>query len=67
MSGDTKTGVSIMKIEEKLDRGPVLKIKELDLDRNSTYGETEKKLSIRFPLFLSCLCFCKAFTALLEK
>jgi len=46
MSGDTKTGVSIMKIEEKLDRGPVLKIKELDLDRNSTYGETEKKLSI---------------------
>ena len=46
MNGDTKTGVSIMKIEEKLDRGPVLKIKELDLDQNSTYGETEKKLSI---------------------
>ena len=46
MNGDTKTGVSIMKIEEKLDRGPVLKIKELDLDQNATYGETEKKLSI---------------------
>ena len=46
MNGDTKTGVSIMKIEEKLDIGPVLKIKELDLDQNSTYGETEKKLSI---------------------
>ena len=35
-----------MKIEEKLDSGPVLKIKELDLDQNATYGETEKKLSI---------------------
>ena len=46
MNGDTKTGISIMKIEEKLDSGPVLKIKELDLDQNATYGETEKKLSI---------------------
>ena len=35
-----------MKIEEKLDSGPVLTIKELDLDQNSTYGETEKKLAL---------------------
>jgi len=46
INGDTKTGVSIMKIEEKLDSGPVLTIKELDLDQNSTYGETEKKLAL---------------------
>jgi len=46
MNGDTKTGVSIMKIEEKLDSGPVLAAKKLDLDQNATYGETEKKLSI---------------------
>ena len=46
MNSDTKTGVSIMKIEEKLDSGPVLTVKELDLDQNATYGETEKKLSI---------------------
>ena len=46
MNGDTKTGVSIMKIEEKLDSGPVVKIKEIDLDQNATYGEIEKKLSI---------------------
>jgi len=46
MSGDKKTGVSIMKIEEKLDSGPVLLVKELDLDQNITYGEVEKKLSI---------------------
>jgi len=46
MNGDTKTGVSIMKIEEKLDSGPVLLVKEIDLDQNITYGEVEKKLSI---------------------
>ena len=46
MNGDTKTGVSIIKIVEKLDSGPVLSVKELDLDQNVTYGETEKKLSI---------------------
>ena len=46
MSGDKTIGVSIMKIEEKLDSGPVLTVKELDLDQNATYGETEKKLAI---------------------
>ena len=45
MNGDTKTGVSIMRIEEKLDSGPVLSAKELDLDQTTTYGEIEKKLS----------------------
>ena len=45
MNGDAKTGVSIMRIEEKLDSGPVLSAKELDLDRAATYGEVEKKLS----------------------
>ena len=45
MNGDTKTGVSIMKIEEKLDSGPVLSAQELHLDQNVTYGEIEKKLS----------------------
>ena len=34
MNGDSKTGVSIMKIEEKLDRGPVLlSVKEIDLEK----------------------------------
>ena len=45
MNGDTKTGVSIMRIEEKLDSGPVLSAKELDLDQTTTYGEIKKKLS----------------------
>ena len=46
MNGDEKIGVSIMKIEEKLDSGPVLVSKELELDQNLTHGEVEKKLSI---------------------
>ena len=45
MNGDRKIGVSIMKIEEKLDSGPVLTVKELNLDQNATFGEIEKKLS----------------------
>ena len=45
MNGDKKIGVSIMKIEEKLDTGPVLDSKEFELDKNATHGEIEKKLS----------------------
>ena len=46
MNGDKKIGVSIMKIEEKLDSGPVLTSKEIELDQNATHGEIEKKLSV---------------------
>ena len=46
MNGEKKIGVSIMKIEEKLDSGPVLSSKEIALNQNSTYGEIEPKLSI---------------------
>ncbi|RZO49222.1 MAG: methionyl-tRNA formyltransferase [Candidatus Pelagibacterales bacterium] len=45
MNGDRKTGVSIMKIEEKLDSGPVILVKEIDLEKNNTCGEIEKNLS----------------------
>ena len=46
MNGDKKIGVSIMKIEEKLDSGPVLASKEINLDQKATHGEIEKQLSI---------------------
>jgi len=46
MNGDKKIGVSIMKIEEKLDRGPVLASKEIELGQNATHGEIEKTLSV---------------------
>ncbi len=46
MNGDKKIGVSIMKIQEKLDSGPVLATREFELDKNKSHGEIEKKLSI---------------------
>ena len=46
MNKDKKIGVSIMKIEEKLDSGPVLASKEIELDQNTIHGEIEKKLSV---------------------
>jgi len=46
MNSDKKIGVSIMKIEEKLDTGPILASRELELDQNITHGELEKKLSL---------------------
>ena len=46
LNGDKKIGVSLMKIKEKLDSGPVLSSKELILNPNSTYGEIEQELSI---------------------
>ena len=46
MNKDKKIGVSIMKIEDKLDSGPVLATKELVLDQSVTHGEIEKKLSV---------------------
>ena len=46
MNMDKKIGISIMKIEEKLDSGPVLISKEFILEKNATYGEIEKKLSL---------------------
>ena len=46
MNGDKKIGVSIMKIKEKLDSGPILTSKEIEIDQNATHGEMEKKLSL---------------------
>ena len=46
MNEDKKIGISIMKIEEKLDSGPVLTTKEFELDQNATHGDIEKKISI---------------------
>ena len=45
MNGDKKIGVSIMKIEEELDSGPILASKEFELDKNENHGDLEKKLS----------------------
>jgi len=45
INADKKIGVTIMKIVENLDSGPILTSKELELSQNETHGEVEKKLS----------------------
>ena len=45
INGDKKIGISIMQIVEKLDSGPVLASKEIELKQSDTHGEVEKKLS----------------------
>jgi len=45
MNEDKTIGVSIMKIKEKLDSGPILASEDLKLDQNYTHGEIDKKLS----------------------
>ncbi len=45
MNLDTKTGISIMKIVEELDAGPVLKKIEIGIDESFTAEKLSKKLS----------------------
>ena len=44
-AGDKATGVTIMKVVEKLDAGPMLISKSIDLDKNITTGEATKSLA----------------------
>jgi len=43
--GDKTTGVTIMQVVEKLDAGPMLISKSLDLDENMTTGDVTKNLA----------------------
>ncbi len=45
MAQDAFTGISIMKIEEQLDAGPVLLTEKINLDLTTTAGEVENKLA----------------------
>ena len=44
-SGDKTTGVTIMKVVEKLDAGPMVISKSFDLEENMTTGEVTKSLA----------------------
>ena len=45
LNKDSQTGISIMRIEKKLDAGPYIKQVKVQIDKNSTSGELIKKLS----------------------
>ena len=46
MNLDSETGISIMKINEELDRGPVSNIYKVKIDKNQNAQEISEKLSI---------------------
>ena len=45
MAQDSATGISIMKIEEQLDSGPILLVESMKLNLSTTSGEVENYLS----------------------
>ncbi len=46
MNLDNETGISIMKINEKLDSGPICNVYKIKLDQNSNAQEVSEKLSL---------------------
>ena len=46
MNLDKETGISIMKIEPKLDSGPLLMSSKIDISKETNYYELSKKLSV---------------------
>ncbi len=46
INGDTETGVTIMKMDQGLDTGPVLLQKTVSIDPDETYLELDKKLAV---------------------
>jgi methionyl-tRNA formyltransferase len=45
INGETKTGVTIMKMDQGLDTGPILFQKELNIDPDDTYPQLDVKLA----------------------
>ena len=45
MNMDKETGISIMKINENLDTGPIMKIKKIKIESDTNYGILYKKMS----------------------
>ena len=46
LAGDTSTGVSIMKVEEKLDSGPVFSKKEIKIENNDSVESILEKITL---------------------
>ena len=46
LNKDKETGISIMKIEKKLDAGPFIKQVSVKINKDTTSGELSKKLSV---------------------
>jgi len=45
MSGESETGITIFRIEPKLDAGPILGVEKVEIDPRETYGELQDRLA----------------------
>ncbi|HYE22805.1 MAG TPA: methionyl-tRNA formyltransferase [Verrucomicrobiae bacterium] len=45
LNGETETGITLIKMDEKMDHGPILSIKKATIDENETFVELHKRLS----------------------
>jgi len=45
INGETETGVTIMKMDEGLDTGPIISQKSIEIESDDTYLELDKKLA----------------------
>lgn len=52
LNGEKETAFSIMLIDAKVDHGPILAQKKVEINKNETYGELYKRLSEMYPDFL---------------
>jgi len=53
INGETKTGITIMLMDEKMDHGPVLAQKTFDINLNDTYNELHNKLALEAQILLN--------------
>ena len=56
MNCDKETGISIMKIEEELDAGPILLKSKIEITKNNNYEELSNKMS-KFRSKINFRCF----------
>tara|TARA_B000000557_G_scaffold211856_1_gene177974 strand:+ start:318 stop:1310 length:993 start_codon:yes stop_codon:yes gene_type:complete len=52
VSGESKTGVSLMKVVRRMDAGPILDIEKVRIEEQDTSVELEKKLSSICPILV---------------
>lgn len=52
LNGDEKTAITIMKMDERMDHGPILDKKYINIDTNDNYFSLERKILQIGPIFL---------------
>lgn len=52
LNGEKKTGISIMLMDGKMDHGPIISQKEIEISSDDTYQSLEEKLSQEAAVFL---------------